>query len=57
MAGGSRLAVEGHLANLGSLRGAMLLCSTGTLNGPQQPNWYQLLVATVFLTSAENEDG
>ncbi|WP_262891519.1 hypothetical protein [Adhaeribacter radiodurans] len=39
MVGEPRLAVEGSLANLGSLRCAMLLCSTGTLKGPQQPNW------------------
>ncbi|WP_262891518.1 hypothetical protein [Adhaeribacter radiodurans] len=40
MAGGPRLALSGGLANLGSLRCAMLLRSTGTLKGPQQPNWY-----------------
>ncbi|QMU30894.1 hypothetical protein [Adhaeribacter radiodurans] len=46
MAGWPRLALSGGLANLGSFHYAMLLCSTGTLKGPQQPNWCQLLVAT-----------
>ncbi|QMU28315.1 hypothetical protein [Adhaeribacter radiodurans] len=50
MAGGPRLALSGGLANLGSLRCAMLLCSTGTLKGPPQPNWCQLPVATVLVT-------
>ncbi|MDQ3291374.1 MAG: hypothetical protein M3Q05_08810 [Bacteroidota bacterium] len=44
MAGRLRLALSGGLANLGSLRCAMLLRSTGTLKGPQQPNWCRLLV-------------
>ncbi|WP_262891474.1 hypothetical protein [Adhaeribacter radiodurans] len=43
MAGRPRLAVSGGLANLGSLRCAMLLCSTGTLKGSQQPNWYHCI--------------
>ncbi|QMU29900.1 hypothetical protein [Adhaeribacter radiodurans] len=50
MAGGPRLAVSGGLANLGSLHCAMLLCSTGTLKGPQQPNWYFLRVAADITT-------
>ncbi|QMU29903.1 hypothetical protein [Adhaeribacter radiodurans] len=51
MAGGPRLAVSGGLANLGSLRCAMLLCSTGTLKGPPQPNWCQLRVAADITTT------
>ncbi|WP_262891472.1 hypothetical protein [Adhaeribacter radiodurans] len=39
MAGGPHSALSGGLANLGSLHCAMLLCSTGTLKGPPQPNW------------------
>ncbi|MDQ3291038.1 MAG: hypothetical protein M3Q05_07080 [Bacteroidota bacterium] len=50
MTGGPRLALSGGLANLGSLRCAMLLRSTGTLKGPQQPNWCWLLIATAFTT-------
>ncbi|WP_262891464.1 hypothetical protein [Adhaeribacter radiodurans] len=39
MAGGPRLAVEGGLSFLSSLRCGILLRKTGTLEGPQQPNW------------------
>ncbi|QMU30595.1 hypothetical protein [Adhaeribacter radiodurans] len=47
MAGGPRLALSGwsKLPFLDSVCG-MWLCHTGTLEGPQQPNWCQLLVET-----------
>ncbi|MDQ3291539.1 MAG: hypothetical protein M3Q05_09650 [Bacteroidota bacterium] len=48
MAGRPRLALSGGLANLDSLRCAMLLRSSGTLKGPPQPNWCWLCIATAF---------